>query len=336
MNAAVLHAHGDRSQIRHVTDYPDPVPGPDDIVLRVAATAVNFHDIFTRRGMPGITIDFPLITGSDVAGEIRDLGTAVQGWSIGDRVLVDPIRLDGSRPCMIGETAPGGRAELLAVPASQLIRVPDDVGLEAAACLPLAYGTAHRMMVRRGAVTSGETVLVLGASGGVGTACVLLAKLAGCEVIACASSSTKLERLRGIGADHLINYAEHDFRKEISRIFGRPRVVGSGGVDVVVNFTGGSTWADSLRCLTKGGRLLTCGATAGFDPTIDLRYVWTFEQQIIGSDGWTRGDLEALLQLVSDGELAPVIDRVLPLSDAGEAERLLEDREVFGKVVLVP
>lgn len=336
MNAAVLHAHGDRSQIRYVTDYPDPVPGPNDVVLRVAASAVNFHDIFTRRGMPGITIDFPLITGSDVAGEIRDLGKAVQGWSVGDRVLVDPICAEGNRPGMIGETAPGGRAELLAVRAPQLIRIPDNVRLEAAACLPLAYGTAHRMMVRRGAVKAGEKVLVLGASGGVGTGCVLLAKLAGCEVIACASSSNKLERLRGIGADHLINYRENDFRTEISRICGRPRVLGGGGVDVVVNFTGGSTWADSLKCLTKGGRLLTCGATAGFDPKTDLRYVWTFEQQIIGSDGWTREDLEALLRLVSEGALSPVIDKTLPLSKAREAERLLEDREVFGKVVLIP
>ena len=336
MNAAVLQAHGDRCQIEYITDYPDPIPGPDEVVLRVAACAVNFHDIFTRRGMPGIAITFPLVTGSDVAGEIVRLGEAVRGWAVGHRVLVDPIRMTGTRPGMIGETSPGGRAELLAVHVSQLVRLPNNVSFVDAASLPLAYGTAHRMMVTRGAVTAGERVLVLGASGGVGTGCVLLAKRAGCEVIACASSSAKLTRLRGIGADHVINYREDDFRTEVYRICGKPRVMGGGGVDVVVNFTGGATWVDSLKCLTKGGRLLTCGATAGFAPKTDIRYIWTFEQQIIGSDGWTRDDLEALLRLVSDGTLSPVIDTVLPLSEAREAERLLEDREVFGKVILTP
>jgi len=317
-------------------DTPDPEMRSDEVLLSVRATSVNFHDIFTRRGMPGIKIEFPLITGSDVAGEIQAVGANVERWTVGDRVLVDPIRLEDNRPGMIGETSPGGRAQLLAVHASQLIRMPDNVSFEAAASLPLAYGTAFRMMVTRGSVQAGEKVLVLGASGGVGTGCVLLAKRAGCEVIACTSANEKLERLRAIGADHVINYGKHDFRKEIYRICGKPRVLGGGGVDVVVNFTGGETWADSLKCLTKGGRLLTCGATAGFDPKTDIRYIWTFEQQIIGSDGWSRWDLEELLRLVSDGSLRPVIDRTLPLSEAREAERLLEDREVFGKVVLIP
>ena len=335
MKAAILEGHGDRDRIVY-RDVPDPTIGPDEILLSVKATSVNFHDIFTRRGMPGIEIEFPLITGSDVAGKILEVGEAVEGWQVGDRVLVDPIISDPTRPGMIGETSHGGRAELLAVHASQLIRMPDNVSLEDAASLPLAYGTAYRMMVTRGAVEAGERVLVLGASGGVGTGCVLLAKLAGCEVIACASSGKKLKRLRSIGADHVINYGESDFRKEIYRIFGKPRVLGGGGVDVVVNFTGGDTWAESLRCLRKDGRLLTCGATASFDPKTDLRYIWTFEEHIIGSDGWTRQDLEELLRLISEGSLSPVIERTLPLSEAREAERLLEDREVFGKVILIP
>jgi len=335
MKAAVLEGHGDRDRIVF-RDVPDPVNGPDEVLLSVRATSVNFHDIFTRRGMPGIKIEFPLITGSDVAGEIRDVGDAVEGWAVGDRVLVDPITSDPTRPGMVGETSPGGRAELLAVHASQLIRMPDNVSFEEAASLPLAYGTAYRMMVTRGAVKAGEKVLVLGASGGVGTGCILLARLAGCEVIACASSGEKLERLRSIGADHVIDYEKTDLREEIYRLFGKPRVLGGGGVDVVVNFTGGDTWAESLKCLTKNGRLLTCGATVSFDPKTDIRYIWTFEQHIIGSDGWTRQDLEELLRLISDGSLSPVIDKTLPLSEAREAERLLEDREVFGKLILVP
>jgi alcohol dehydrogenase len=335
VKAAVLEAHGDRDRIVY-KDVPDPRILPHEVLLAVEATSVNFHDIFTRRGMPGITIDLPLITGSDVAGRIREVGKGVEGWSPGDRVLVDPIDWSAERPGMIGETRDGGRAELMAVDASQLIALPDDVGFAAAACLPLAYGTAYRMMITRGAVEADERVLVLGASGGVGTGCVLLAKRAGCEVIACASSPAKLERLAKLGADHLIDYSETDFRKEVYQICGKPRVLGGGGVDVVVNFTGGDTWAPSLKCLTKGGRLLTCGATAGYDPPTDIRYIWTFEQHIVGSDGWTREDLVELVRLVSEGSFQPVIDAVLPLSEAREAERLLEDREVFGKVILVP
>ncbi len=335
MKAAILEGHGDRDKIVY-REVDDPEVGSGEVLLSVRATAVNFHDIFTRRGMPGITINLPLITGSDVAGQICRLGDAVDGWEVGDRVLVDPVDWDSDRPGLIGETSDGGRAELLAVNAGQLVCMPDDVSFEAAASLPLAYGTANRMMMTRARIKPDEKVLVLGASGGVGTGCVLLAKLAGCEVIACASSDDKLERLRQLGADHLINYRDTDFRKEIYRICGKPRVRGGGGVDVVVNFTGGDTWAQSLKCLTKGGRLVTCGATAGFDPKTDLRYIWTFEQNILGSDGWSREDLEKLLAHVSEGRLTPVIDKVLPLSEAREAERLLEDREVFGKVVLVP
>lgn len=335
MKAAILQGHGDREQIVY-REVPDPEIAAHEVLLAVKSTAVNFHDIFTRRGMPGITIEFPLITGSDIAGEVREVGAAVDGWTAGDRVLVDPVDRESDRPGMMGETSPGGRAELLAVPVAQLIRIPDNVGFEVAASLPLAYGTANRMMVTRGGIKAGQKVLVLGASGGVGTGCVLLAKRAGCEVIACASSDNKLARLGELGADHLINYRESDFREEIYRICGKPRVRGGGGVDLVVNFTGGDTWAESLKCITKGGRLVTCGATAGFDPKTDLRYIWTFEQNILGSDGWTRRDLEELLGHVSQGTLVPAIDVVLPLSDAREAERLLEDREVFGKVVLVP
>jgi alcohol dehydrogenase len=178
---------------------------------------------------------------------------------------------------------------------------------------------------------------VLGASGGVGTGVVLLAKLLGAEVIACASSDDKLQRLREIGADHLINYAKADFVKECHRICGKPKFVGGAeGIDVVINYTGGETWAPSLRVLKKGGRMLTCGATAGFDPKTDIRYIWTFELNVMGSNGWYPEDQQALLKLVEEGRLKPVIDKVMPLKEAREAERIIEDREVFGKIVLVP
>ena len=335
MRAVLTTGHGGREMLKLVDDHPAPVAGPDEAIVRVAATALNYHDIFTRRGMPGIAIPMPVIVGSDIAGAVASVGDGVAGWKAGDRVLVDPVIL-GDRPVMIGETLDGGRAELVRVPAGQLLAVPDNVDLDAAAALPLAYATAHRMMMTRGRVAAGETVLVLGASGGVGAACVQLAKLAGAQVVACASSTSKLDRLAAIGADHLIDYSKTDIASAVRAIFGKPRLSGEGGVDVAVNFTGGDTWEATQRCLSKGGRILNCGATAGYSVTTDLRYLFSFEQQMIGSDGWHRDDLTALLLLLAEGRLAPLIDCALPLADAAEAERMLEDREVVGKVLLKP
>ncbi len=336
MRAAVIHEHGDRDVIRLLDDYPEPQAKPGWVVLRVRATSVNFHDIFTRRGMPGIRIPFPLIVGSDIAGEIVEVGAGVSGWSVGARVLVDPHPSEASGWKFIGEQFDGGRAEYCAVLAEQLVPLPEAVSFEVASTLPLAYATAHRMMFDRGRLEAGETVLILGASGGVGTCCVLLAKMVGAKVIACASSPEKLERLRDLGADHLIDYTRTDMRKAVHEIVGKPRVAGTGGVDLAVNYTGGKTWNETLRCVGNRGRMVTCGATAGFDEEVDCRYVWTFEQSIIGSDGWSREDVTRLLDLVAADQLQPVIDQVLPLDEIREAERLLEDREVFGKIVVTP
>ncbi len=336
MRAVLTMAHGDRSTLKSVDDFPDPVAADDEVIVRVAATALNYHDIFTRRGMPGIKIPLPIIVGSDIAGEIDEIGASVTGWSLGDRVLVDPVYRDGKRSGMIGEVAHGGRAERVNIPASQLVRVPDAVSLDDAASLPLAYGTAYRMMITRGKLAAGEKVLVLGASGGVGAACVQLAKLWGAEVVACASSQSKIERLRELGADHMIDYSKRAVLDGVREIYGKPRIGGEGGVDVAVNFTGGDTWVETQRCVTKRGRILTCGATAGYSVTTDMRYLWTYEHEMIGSNGWTPADLEALMALIEAGKLKPVIDKILPLDQADEAERLLEDREVFGKVMLRP
>ena len=336
MRALLTVGHGGRDQLQLATDFPAPKAAPGEVVLRVAATAVNYHDIFTRRGMPGIRIPLPVIVGSDIAGQITELGRGVTGWQIGSRVLVDPVFRDGKRHGMIGETVHGGRAEYVAVPAAQLVAVPDAVSLEDAASLPLAYGTAYRMLVTQGRLARGEKILVLGASGGVGVACVQLAKLLGAEVIACTSSAAKQKLLTDLGADHTVNYSAESFVEAVKRLHGKPRVGGGGGVDVAVNFTGGDTWRDTQRTVTRGGRILTCGATAGFEVTTDARYLWTFEHHYIGSNGWSVSDLEALLGLIRDGRLKPVIDRVLPLDGAAEGERLLEDREVIGKVLLKP
>lgn len=336
MRAVLTTAHGGLETLQLRDDVPEPQPGPKDVLLRVAATAINYHDIFTRRGMPGVRISLPVIVGSDIAGSVLSVGPQADRTWIGKRVLIDPVLRQGGRVGMLGETLPGGRAELVACDESMLIPIPEKVSFEQAAALPLAYATAYRMLVTRGKLRAGERVLVLGASGGVGVACVQLAKLLGAEVIACASSPSKLERLREIGADHGINYASENLVDAVKAICGKPRVTGSGGVDVAVNFTGGDTLLPTQKCVKLGGRILSCGATAGFNLQLDARYWWTFEHTLIGSDGWEQEDLRTLLELVASGRLAPVIGRVLPLAQAAEGERLLENREVFGKIVLRP
>ena len=336
MRALVLRQHGADGLILE-TGFPDPIPGDGDVVLRVRAASLNYHDVFTRRGMPGIRIPMPAIVGLDVAGEIVALGRGVEGWKEGDRVLGDPInRVEGG---LTGETVHGGLAEYCRLRAHQLIAIPDGVGFEAAAALPCAYGTARRMMVTNGHVGPGEKVLILGASGGVGVCCVQLAKLVGATVIAATSSAGKAARLRGLGADDIIDYAQDDFVEAVYARYGKPARRGSGsgrGVDVVVNYTGGETWTKSLRVLRVGGRLLTCGATAGYDPPEDIRYIWTFELQILGSNGWAREDLTALLDLLQAGKLQAVVDEVFPLERAPEALMRLENRQVFGKLVVTP
>jgi alcohol dehydrogenase len=337
MKAAVVWAHGEPEQLRYVTDFPDPVAGEGDVVVRVRASSLNYHDVFTRRGMPGIKVPLPVIMGLDVAGEIASVGPGVEGWAVGDRVLVDPInRVEGG---LMGETTHGGLAELCKARAHQLIRLPDGIEFTQAAALPVAYGTALRMMQTNGHVAAGEKVLILGASGGVGVCCLQLAKLAGAEVVACAGTPEKAARLKELGADHVINYAEEDFMKAAWGLHGKPArrgVHAANGFDVVVNFTGGDTWVKSMRVLKVGGRLLTCGATAGFAPTEDLRFIWTFELQILGSNGWMRDDLHTLLAMVGEGKLKALVDKTYAVDQAPEALRAIEDREVFGKVVVTP
>lgn len=336
MRALVLREHG-AGGLSLETGFPDPVAGDRDVVLRVRAASLNYHDVFTRRGMPGIKIPMPAIMGLDVAGDIVALGPGVDGWKVGDRVLGDPInRVEGG---LTGETVHGGLAEYCRLRAHQLIRIPDGVRFEEAAALPCAYGTARRMMVTKGRVAPGEKVLILGASGGVGVCCVQLAKLAGATVVAATSSADKATRLRALGADDIIDYAQEDFVGAVYARYGKPARRGPGsdrGLDVVVNYTGGDTWTKSLRVLRVGGRLLTCGATAGYDPPEDIRYIWTFELQILGSNGWSREDVTTLLELVQAKKLQAVIDEIFPLARAAEALTRLENRQVFGKLVVTP
>ena len=285
MKAVILEKHGGLEQLRYVTDFPDPKVAEEHVVIRVKATSFNYHDVFTVRGMPGIKVPMPMIIGLDIAGEILEVGPGVDvQWKKGDRVLVNPLNRQKG---LMGEMMHGGLAEKCLVAEHQLIRMPGNVKFEEAASLPVAYGTAHRMIVTHDTIKQGDKVLILGASGGVGTGCVLLAKMRGAEVIACASSADKLARLKELGADHVINYKETDFSKWAVEKYGKPqRRTYEGGVDVVINFTGGDTWAPTLRCVKRSGKILVCGATAGYDPKEDLRYIWSFELQVIGSNSF--------------------------------------------------
>jgi len=334
MKAVLLRQHGAIDSLEYVTDFPDPVATEGHVVIRVKATSFNYHDIFTVRGMPGIKVPMPMIIGLDMAGEIVEVGSGVSGWQVGDRVLVNPLN---RKLGLMGEMMHGGLAERCLVAAHQLIRMPERVSFEQAASLPVAYGTAHRMLITHKTIAAGEKVLVLGASGGVGTGCVILAKLLGAEVIACAGSADKVQRLQELGADHVINYREVDFSKWAIEKFGKPqRRTYDGGVDAVINFTGGDTWLPSLKCVKRGGKILVCGATAGFDPKEDLRYVWSFEIKIIGSNSFYDDDLKALMDLIQQNRIKPVIDVVLPLQQAAQGLKMIENRSVFGKVVICP
>ena len=337
MKALVLGQHGDVDDLAVVDDYPLPTAGRGQVVIRVGASSFNYHDVFTVKGMPGIKVPFPVVIGLDMAGTISEVGDGVDrgvdGWKVGDRVLVNPLNKKG----LMGEMLDGGMAEYCAMDATQLIAMPPDVTFEEAASLPVAYGTAHRMIVTHKTVKAGDKVLVLGASGGVGTGCVMLAKHLGAEVIACAGSDEKMERLKALGADHVINYNTTDFSKWAIEKYGKPqRRSHEGGVDVVINFTGGDTWAPSLKCVKRGGSILVCGATAGHDPKEDLRYVWSFELKIIGSNSFYDENLRVLMDMIQAGELKPVIDKVLPLEQAAEGLRMIRDREVMGKIVVTP
>src|ERR1700677_3237415 len=332
MKAVVFDAHG-ALDVMQYRDVPDPVAGPHGCVVHVHAVALNGFDPMILRGIPGLKTPLPMTPGADLAGEIVALGAEADSqWRIGDRVTIVP----NHDHVMVGETLVGGASELFATEARYLLPIPDAVSFVDAACLPVAYGTALRMLETRTQLAGGEKVLILSAAGGVGTCCVQLAKALGCEVVACASSAARAERLKSIGADHVVDTSQQSYVAEVHRLYGKPRTRGGGGVDVIVNYPGGDTWAECFRALARHGRLLTCGATAGFDPKTDLRYIWSFEFNIIGCNGWTRDDQIELLERVANGRLEPIKHCELPLSRFGEAMTDLMERRVFGKTVLIP
>ncbi len=342
MKAVQFGEHGGRDVVEY-GEHPDPEPGADEVLVDVKAGALNHLDLWTRRGLPGIDLEMPHVPGSDAAGVVEAVGDGVTRFSVGDRVAVTAgvscgdcefCRHGEESMCVdfhiIGEHVPGVHAEQAAVPEDNLVAVPEGVDWETAAAAPLVFQTAWRMLLTRGDLGPGESVLVLGASGGVGHAAVQIAKHAGATVYATASSEAKLEHARELGADHAIDYEAEDFADRVRDL------TDYRGVDMVVDHVGAATWRDSLASLAKGGRLVTCGATTGGNPETDVNRIFWNQLSVVGSTMATPGEVDDVLELVWDGTFEPAIRDVLPMSETARAHELLEDREGFGKVVVVP
>lgn len=335
MKAITYYAHGGVDQLR-LQDLPVPEPRGEEVLIRVGAVSLNGFDPQILVGSTRLRTPFPMIPGGDFAGEIVELGSQVNRtkWKTGDRVCPFPY-VEGRG--MMGETTPGACREYVNIPEGNLLRMPEGLSFADAAALPVAYGTALRMMETRGQVKASETVLILGASGGVGTACVQLGVNIGAEVIACCGGKWKAERLQELGAAHVIDTSQRDLVRAVHELKGKPKVLeDKGGVDVVVNYIGGETWVPSLKVLARRGRILVCGATAGYAPLEDLRYIWSFEHQIIGSNAWTAADQVRLMNMVVEGRLEPVIHACRSLAETPLAMQELIDRRVFGKSILAP
>jgi alcohol dehydrogenase len=327
MKVIALQQHGGVEQLKF-DDWPKPAPAANQALIEVKACGLNYMDVFVMQGMPDLHTTMPRIPGGDIAGIVREVGQGVDERWVGKHVVLFPRFPEGG---ILGENGNGGLCEFIAADARQLIEIPPGVGFNEAAALPIAYGTSHRMLFTRGRIQAGEKVLILGASGGVGVSCLQFAKMAGCEVFACTSSEEKGRKLKELGADHIINYQETpDFSKAVWTASGKK------GVDVAVNFTGGDTWIQTLRCMAVGGRILTCGSTAGHLCEIDVRFVWHREIDIIGSRAYVPDDIKACLDYVASGKLQPVIESVLPLEQAHAGISLLAERRIFGKVVINP
>ena len=342
MQAVRFSEHGDRDVIEY-GEMPDPEPATDEVLVDVKAGALNHLDIWTRRGLPGIDLDMPHIPGSDAAGVVERVGDDVTRFEPGDRVAVSAgvscgtceFCRDGEASLcvsfrILGEHLPGVHAEQAAVPADNLVPVPDGVPWEVAGSASLVFQTAWRMLHTRADIEAGESVLVLGASGGVGHAAVQIADHAGCEVIATASSEEKLSHAEACGADHVIDYEATDLAEAVAAMTGKR------GVDVVVDHVGAATYPDSLQSLAKGGRLVTCGATTGPNPGAGLNRIFWNQLSVIGSTMATPGEVDDVLELVWDGTFEPRIRETLPMSEAARAHELIENREGFGKVVVIP
>jgi NADPH:quinone reductase-like Zn-dependent oxidoreductase len=342
MRAAFIRSHGG-PEVVTVGDLPEPRPGPGEVRVAVRAAGVNHLDLWVCRGWPALHLAFPHVLGSDMAGVVDAVGPGVTAPAVGDAVVIDPTFSCGRcAPCLsgdanlcrrfaiLGEHVSGGQAEWVVVPAGHAVPKPARLSFEEAAAVPVTFVTAWRALVGRAKLRLGETVLVHAAGSGVGVAAVQIAKLLGARVIATAGSDAKLEKARALGADEVVNYETGSFVDAVKRLTQRR------GVDVVFEHVGKKTWEGSLLSAAVGGRIVTVGATTGYDPPTDLRHVFYRQLSILGSTMGSAADLAQVLRFLDEGKLRVVLDRTLPLSEVRRAHELLADRAQFGKIVLVP
>jgi len=342
MKAIRIHEHGGLDKLVY-EDAPVPAIGPNDVLVEVMATSINHLDIWVRQGLPGVKFPLPMIPGVDAAGIVADTGSEVHHVKRGDRVAVaQGISCGHCKQCLnghdnlcrdyrlIGEHRDGADAQYLSVPARNILSLASAVSFESAAATALVFLTAWQMLVDRANVKPGEDVLIHGAGSGVGSAGIQIARMLGARVIVTTSSDAKAAKARELGADEVVDYRRQNVLMEVRRLTEKR------GVDVVFDHIGAAVWDDSIKALAKGGRLVTCGATSGYEAKTDLRYVFYKQIQILGSTMGKKGDLMTIFGLVERGVFKPVIDRVLPLADAREGHRIVEAGEQFGKIVLIP
>lgn len=348
MKAVVIREHGGLDSLK-LEEIPTPHPGPGEALVRVRAVALNNLDIWARSGpaggrpvYPWGRMRLPMITGVDVAGIVDALGPDVNGPAVGDRVIVNPILSCGvcefctageQSMCVdyhiYGEHTPGGMAEYTVAPARNLVRIPDDVAFEHAAAVPACYTTAWRMLITAGGLQAGETLLVVGASGGVGSAALVIGRLAGARVLALVGGAAKAARARALGVEVID-------RTEFPQFSERVRALTEMGAHMVADPVGAPTWPESIRSLRPGGRMVICGASGGERPDIDIREIYQRHRRILGAPMGNVRDFSAVVGLVFRKQITPIIHTSLPLSEIGEAHRIFEAREHFGKIVLVP
>ncbi|HAL57367.1 MAG TPA: alcohol dehydrogenase [Bacteroidetes bacterium] len=340
MKCVRVREHGGPEQLMH-EEIAEPKIGPDEVLVGVKATSINHLDIWVRKGIPGVRFPLPMIPGVDAAGIVAKKGEGVRHVNVGDRVIVaQGISCGHCSSCingsdnlckeyrLIGEHRDGADAEYICVPGRNILPLRKSISYESAAASALVFLTAWQMLVARARVKPGEDVLVVGVSSGVGSAALQIAKLHGARVIATTSSDAKAGKARALGADEVINYAKQEVLEEVRRLTEKK------GVEIVIDHVGRSVWEENIRSLAKGGRLVTCGATSGYEAVTDLRYVFYRQLQILGSTMGRKGDLITIMKFIEEGKLKPVIDRVLPLTEVREAHRIVEAGEHFGKVVM--
>ncbi len=345
MKALSFSSHGDVSKLEY-NDFPEPEPGPGEVLLRVRAAALNHLDLWVLRGWPGLKLELPHIGGSDIAGEVVSTGFGVEGWKRGARAVLTPgflpagysdeytVRGEESmspRFEIFGESRRGGFAELIAAPAHTLHPIPDHLGFSEAAAPLLVATTAWRMLKQRAKLQKGETVLIVGSGGGVNSFSILLAKDIGAKVIALSGSAEKMRKAESLGADVVLNYRENrEWSTEIRRLTDKR------GADVVVDNVGASTFMQTLLAAARGGRIVTVGNTSGYNITFDNRLVFAKQLSILGSTMGSAQDFREAAAYAWAKPLKPLIARELPLKDGREAYEMMEKGNHFGKIVLLP